>query len=147
MDQYRGITRLPLVESRVKHLLGRLAANRTVGSYRTQEELVRAYADIATQIIKGFDKRVYNLPKAVRGTPVNETDVNLYLLGMYSEILYTLDAVKNTAEMTEENFNFAIATIRSLQSVVVSNFLPSLYMLLSLITLSILEKPFLMKLI
>lgn len=116
MDQYRGITRLPLVESRAKHLLGRLAANRTVGSYRTQEELVRAYADIATQIIKGFDKRVYNLPKAVRGTPVNETDVNLYLLGMYSEILYTLDAVKNTAEMTEENFNFAIATIRSLQS-------------------------------
>lgn len=116
MDKYRGITRLPLVEARINQLLGRMSANRAVGSYRTQEEIVRAYADIANQILKGFDKRVYNLPKVARGTPINEVDMNLYLLGIYSEIRYLLDAVKNTAEMTEENFNFAIATIRNLQA-------------------------------
>ncbi len=116
MDKYRGITRLPLVENRVNHLLGRLSANRSVGSYATQEELIRAYADVATQILKGFDKRVYSLPNAVAGTPINEVDMNLYLLGIYSEIRYLLDSVKDTALMTEENFNFAVATIRNLQA-------------------------------
>jgi hypothetical protein len=116
MDKYRGVTRLPLVESRINHLLGRLSANLSVGSYRTQEELVRAYADISSLILEGFDKRLYNLPKTRKGAPVNEGNLNLYLLGVYSEIFYLLDAVKKTAEMTEENFNFAVAKIRNLQS-------------------------------
>jgi hypothetical protein len=115
MDKYRGITRLPLVESRIGHLLNRLSSNRAVGSYSTQEQLVRAYADISKRILDGFDKRIYDLPKVVRGTPVNETNINLYLLGVYSEILYLMEAVGGTAEMVEENFNFAIATIRKLQ--------------------------------
>jgi len=116
MDKYRGITRLPLVESKVNHLLGRLATNRSIGSYRTQEELVRAYASISSIILDGFDKRIYDLPLAVAGTPVSEEALNLYLLGLYSEISYLLNAVKNTAEMAEENFNFAVARIRTLQA-------------------------------
>ncbi len=116
MDKYRGITRLPLVESRINHLLGRLSANQAIGSYQTQQELLRAYADISFRILEGFDKRLYELPSTKKGNPVSEEDINLYLLGVYSEILYLLDAVRRTAEMTEENFNFAIASIRNLQS-------------------------------
>jgi hypothetical protein len=116
MDKYRGITKLPLAESRIKHLLGRLASNRATGSYQTQQELVRAYADICFRVLEGFEKRVYDLPRAVKGTPINEENINLYLLGVYSEILYLMDAVRGTAEMAEQNFNFAVSSIRKLQS-------------------------------
>ncbi len=115
MDKYRGITRLPLAEDRVNHLLGRLASNKSSGSYTTQEELTRAYAYICNKIAAGFDKRIYKLPKAIKGVPLSDEELNLYLVGIYSEILYLLSTVKNTAEMTEENFNFATAGIRKLQ--------------------------------
>lgn len=116
MDKYRDITRLPLVESRINHLLGRLSLNRASGSYQTQEELTRDYASICTSILKGFEERVYTLPRAVKGTPLSESGVNLFLLGIYSEILYLLNAVKGTAEMAEENFNFATSFVRKLQA-------------------------------
>jgi hypothetical protein len=116
MDKYRGITKIPIIESKVNHLLGRLSSNRSIGSYATQEELLRAYSDIGNLILAGASKRLYGLPRVVKGTPINEDDFNLYLLGVYSEIVYLLDAVRNTGSMAEENFNFAVALIRRLQA-------------------------------
>jgi len=116
MDKYRGITRLPLLESRIRHLMGRLDLNYSIGSYVTQEELVRVYADIVRRLDRGIETPIYDLPMVEPGSPVNEGDMNLFLLGVYSEIQYLLKAAHGTGDLAEGNFNFGIARIRRLQA-------------------------------
>ncbi len=116
MDRYRGIVGLPLLEARVNHLLDRLQNNLSFGSFQTQEELVRAYADIAARIGRGNDTAIYDLPRPVAGGTINESDLNAAFLGLYSEIIYLLSATKGSATLAESNFNFAAAAIRDIQS-------------------------------
>ena len=116
MDKYRGLSTIPVLESKIEHLLGRLQDNVNIGSFQTQQELTRAYADIANKISAGAESRLYSLPKALGGSPVNESNMNFFLLGVYSELSYLLDTVRRTASMVEGNFNFGVASIRRLQA-------------------------------
>jgi len=116
MDKYRGINKLPVLEARVLHLLGRLHTNTSIGSFNTQQELISAFADISRRITERHDKPIYDLPKFYAGTPVNSDALNLFLLGVYSEIEYLLNAAKLSGEMAEENFNFGVASVRRLQA-------------------------------
>jgi hypothetical protein len=116
MDKYRAITKLPVAEERIKHLLQRMDMNRNAGSYQTQEALSQIYAEINNSILKGFKERIYNLPKVIKGTPVNEELLNQFLLGVFSEVQYILASVRGTADLAEQNFNFAVSLIRKLQA-------------------------------
>lgn len=116
MDKYRDVTSIPILESRVSQLIGRLQRNLNVGSFNTQEQLSRAYAGLAKQFAKGHDKALYDLPKPTYGGALSEEDLNLVLTGVYNELLYLFIAAQGTEQLVESNFNFAAARIRKLQA-------------------------------
>jgi hypothetical protein len=93
-----------------------LQSNVNFGSFQTQEELVRAYADIAARIQRGNDVAIYDLPRPIAGGALNQSDLNTFFLGVYSEIIYLLTATKGSGSLVESNFNFAAAAIRELQA-------------------------------
>lgn len=116
MDRYRGIVGIPLLEAKIAHLVSRLQSTFNIGSYQTQEEIGRAYADIAARLERGSSEFVYDLPRPKAGAELNPDELNLCFLGIFSELLYLIDATKGSANLVESNYNFAAAAIRDLQS-------------------------------
>lgn len=116
MDKYRDIDRIPLVESRINHLLGRLQKNYTAGNFTTLQQLVRSYATIAAKIEKGHDSRLYQLFSASPGDPVIQSRLNEILFGVYNELAYLFEAVRGTEQVVEEDFNLATSHIERLRS-------------------------------
>jgi hypothetical protein len=118
MDKYRDTKKIPLLESRVSQLVGRLNRNTAIGSFNTQEQLTRAFAGLARNFAKGHEKALYDLPKPTHGGALSEEELNLVLTGMYNELLYLFIAGKGTEQLVESNFNFAAARIRKLQAAI-----------------------------
>jgi hypothetical protein len=116
VDIYKDTFGSPLSLGRIQHLLSRMQENISLGSYQTQQELNRAFADSLSRLIKGNEKAIYNLPCPQPGAPVNQDDLNEALLGIYSEIEYLFVVIKSFSTSVTSNFNFAIANIRDLQS-------------------------------
>jgi hypothetical protein len=116
MDKVSSIVSNPLGDSRINHLLRRIIANRADGIYFTQAELDRAVSAIAKRLSLSIDQPLYELPEFKEGTPVDQGRINTFFLNIYREVEYLFEGILNTGGVIEENFNYAIARIKKLES-------------------------------
>lgn len=116
MDSLFDINDLPIVQARLDFLVKKLYTNLSTGTYKTQEDVNKAVANIVKIMSRGADKPIYDLPRIVAGTPPERNKINKILIKVYNELNALSDVLYKTGSSVEANFNFAVSKIRKLQA-------------------------------
>jgi len=116
MDRFRDTLSVPVLKERVGHLLSLLTTLLNARGYQTQEELSRAYLDVAERALRSYDELTFDPGSFHVGTLPELSAVNLFLTSIYNEFVYLKRAAHSSAEVIQSNFNLATRSVRKLQA-------------------------------
>lgn len=116
MDEIRGINSVPIVDARVDKLLQHIIHNLARGQFVSYDQLMRAYTDAANMLSRGSRKRLFDIPKIIPGSHFEPPIFSRILISMFIETTTAMDILRRTGGVCEENFNYAVAMVRNLQS-------------------------------
>ena len=117
MSNIFGVSDIPFLSERIDALLKRIRTGVQIGILQTRESLGEAFSYTIERLNSPLENLLYEIPRIRIGSFPDLNVLNTILSLSLSEVTYLFGMLMKTAEVSESNFNIAIAEANRLRDI------------------------------